>query len=252
MRRELKNDADIDAIAEFLNQLGRTVRYVVAFLLGETLVDLKDFKVRQGDARDLSTALSDVEVSPDVVVTSPPYATALPYLDTDRLSLCYLKLLPRQEHRATDYQMIGNREISETQRLGLWDLYLSRAETLPKEIRNLITEVDQAYGNTDVGFRRRNLPALLAKYFLDMQKVLTSINLIVNHGGHVFIVVGDNHTIAHERRIDIQTAKLIDILGESVGMQLVESIPMDMLTPRDIFKRNAVASEHIVHLQVCH
>jgi len=251
VRRELKSDADIDAIAEFLSQLGRTVRYIVAFLLEETRTDLRKFEVRQGDARDLRTTLAGLEEDPDAVITSPPYATALPYLDTDRLSLCYLKLLPRQKHRTTDYQMIGNREISEGQRLNLWDMYLSQEHKLPTEIRNLIAEVDQAYRNTDVGFRRRNLPTLLAKYFLDMQKVLQEINLIVNNGGHVFIVVGDNHTVAHGKRVDIHTAKLTGILGESVGMRLLESIPMDMLTPRDIFKRNAVASEHVVHMQVC-
>lgn len=251
VRREFKGDAEKDAVAEFLNQLGRTVCHVVAFLLEETHTDLRKFEVRQGDARSLRTTLAALEESPDAVITSPPYATALPYLDTDRLSLCYLKLLPRQKHRATDYQMIGNREISGSQRLNLWDMYLGQEHKLPTEIRNLIAEVDQAYRDTDVGFRRRNLPVLLAKYFLDMQQVLQEINLIVNNGGHVFIVVGDNHTVAHGRRIDIHTAKLTSILGESVGMQLLELIPMDMLTPRDIFKRNAVASEHIVHVQVC-
>lgn len=251
VRRELKDDEDVDAISVYLSRLGRTVRHVVTFLLGETQINLNRFEVLRGDARELRIALADLKESPDVVITSPPYATALPYLDTDRLSLSYLKLLPRQEHRTTDYQMIGNREISEKQRLNLWDIYMSQEQNLPLEIRNLITEVDQAYRNTDVGFRRKNLPALLAKYFLDMKKVLQEINQVVKNGGHVFIIVGDNHTVAHGRRIDIDTAKMIGLLGESIGMQLLESIPMDMLTPRGIFKRNSIASEHIVHARVC-
>lgn len=252
VRRESVDSTDLDTISVYLSQLNQTVRHVVAFLLGETQTNHNKFEILEGDARELATLLTDFKESPDVVITSPPYATALPYLDTDRLSLIYLKLLPRQEHRSTDYQMIGNREISENQRLNLWDIYIRQEQDLPLEIRDLISEVNEAYQNTDVGFRRKNLPTLLAKYFLDMKRVLQQINCVVKNSSNIFIVVGDNHTIAHGRRIDIHTANMISLLAESVGMHLLDSIPMDMLTPRDIFKKNSVASEYIVHAIACH
>ena len=248
VRREERPEANIDAIAEYLTRLDRTLRNVVAFLLEEGMRHDENFAVYNNDARQCAKVLGQQRV--DAVITSPPYATALPYLDTDRLSLCYLKLLERDKHRAADYEMIGNREISGGQRVSLWNTYLNRAPQLPAEVRHLVDEVDVAYRATDVGFRRKNLSTLLAKYFLDMQGVLSEINSIVNDGGHVFVVVGDNHTVAQGRRIDIQTARLIAVLGESVGMQVVELIPMEMLTPRDIFKKNSVGSEHIVHFRV--
>jgi len=251
IRRDPKNMEDIDTISVFLNQLSRTVRYVLAFLLGETPINLQAYQVIRGDARELANILANLQRHPDIVITSPPYATALPYLDTDRLSLVYLKLLTRHEHRKTDYQMIGNREISDSQRTNLWDVYLNQYQYLPQAIRDLIDDLDKTYRDIDVGFRRKNLPALLAKYFLDMKTVLRDINYAINDNGHVFIVVGNNHTVARGKRIEIRTAELIGSLGESIGMRLLELIPMEMLNPRDIFKKNSVTSEYIVHLQVC-
>ena len=71
----------------------------------------------------------------DAIINVPPYATALPYLDTDRLSLCYLGLLSRPEHRQRDQDMIGNREISEGQRQRTGSLS-EQEEKLPKSVSN--------------------------------------------------------------------------------------------------------------------
>ncbi|MBI4289677.1 MAG: hypothetical protein HY671_14770 [Chloroflexi bacterium] len=252
VRREVKPDANIDAIAEYLSQLGKTVRHVVAFLLEEGTTEYKKFEVICGDARDVAKVFESRVGKVDVVVTSPPYATALPYLDTDRLSLCYLGLLSRDAHRNADHQMIGNREITSTHKAKLWNEYLESKFTLPEEVRDLIDTVNDAYEKTNVGFRRKNLPALLSKYFCDMTDVLRGVNDLVKHDGHVFFVVGANHTMAHGKRINIETGKLMGLIGETVGLKLVESIPMDMLTPRDIFKKNSVASESIIHFQAQH
>ncbi|MBM3156910.1 MAG: hypothetical protein FJ004_06460 [Chloroflexi bacterium] len=252
VRREVKPDADIDVIAEYLAQLGKTVRHVVAFLLQEGNTGYENFEVMCADARDATKVFERRGRQIDAVITSPPYATALPYLDTDRLSLVYLGLLPREAHRMTDREMIGNREITSSSRARLWNEYLQSKQSLPREVGILIDAVNDAYENTNVGFRRKNLPALLGKYFSDMAKVLRGVNELVKDDGHIFFVVGDNHTMAHGKRINIETGKLTGLIGEAVGLKLIESIPMDMLTPRDIFKKNSVASESIIHFQAQH
>lgn len=249
VRREVKPGGDIDVVAAYLAQLGKTVGHVVGILLEEEHTQYKEFRVVHADARQVSKVFEAYRGRVGAVITSPPYATALPYLDTDRLSLCYLKLLPRDTHRAAEYQMIGNREITPTLRAKLWGQYLQSRSSLPREVCRLIDEVDDTYEMADVGFRRKNLPALLGKYFFDMTNVLQGVSELVKRDGHVFVVVGDNHTVADGKRISIETAKLIESIGETVGLKAVETIPMDMLTPRDIFKRNSVSSEHIVHFQ---
>src|SRR6266571_804321 len=47
----------------------------------------------------------------DAVITSPPYATALPYIDTQRLSLAFLGHATESELGGLERALIGNREI---------------------------------------------------------------------------------------------------------------------------------------------
>src|SRR5207248_3747042 len=125
----------------------------------------------------------------DVIITSPPYATALPYLDTDRLSLCFLGLLPRVQHRERDQAMIGNREITDRTRRDYWGAFKSTGNGLPRSVKKLISEIQTLNQSRDVGFRRRNLPSLLYKYFHDMRQVFVGMREILKPGASAFVVV---------------------------------------------------------------
>ena len=46
----------------------------------------------------------------DFAITSPPYATALPYIDTQRLSLVWLNLITAKEIRTLESDLIGSRD----------------------------------------------------------------------------------------------------------------------------------------------
>lgn len=170
----------------------------------------------------------------------------MPYLDTDRLSLCYLGLLPRPEHRTRDQLMIGNREVSEGLRRQYWERFLADATMLPERAQELIRRIETLNSGSSVGFRRRNLPALLAKYFFDMRDVIQGIFNALKSGNYAFVVVGNNHTIAGGHRVEIQTASLLKDIAKSLGFEVAESLSMDMLVSRDIFKKNAMASEEIL------
>jgi DNA modification methylase len=244
VRKDVRLDLEIDPKKEFLEEIGRSVRAVLAFLFQNGSLVSGDFDIREGDARNCSLAWGEGSV--DVVITSPPYATALPYLDTDRLSLCYLGLLPRPEHRNRDKAMIGNREVSEKIRRDYWELYLASKNRLPESVVALIDTVERLNDGTNVGFRRRNLPALLSKYFFDMKEVIQGMKLALKPGHCAFVVVGNNHTIAGGQRVEIQTAQLLQDIAASVGFEIAEPLQMDMLVSRDIFKGNAMASEEIL------
>lgn len=244
VRKELRPEADIDPIREFLEELGRSVRVVLAFLYHNRETKFGPFNIVEGDARDLATVWKKWKRKLDAIITSPPYATALPYLDTDRLSLCYLGLLPRPDHRRKDQHMIGNREITEKQRLTYWKIF--ETGKLPKSVSALIQKVDTLNSKIEVGFRRRNLPALLTKYFMDMQQVFEGMKAVLRPGRPAYVVVGNNHTIAGGERVEIDTASLLVDIAAVVGMKSERRIPMEMLVSRDIFKKNAVASEEIL------
>ena len=70
----------------------------------------------------------------DAAITSPPYATALPYVDTQRLSLCLLGLIPSSAIRTAERMLIGNREIANAERLAL-ESHLARNRCLPPRLR---------------------------------------------------------------------------------------------------------------------
>lgn len=249
VRKEIRPDADMDAIAEFVNELGRTVRTVLAFLYEEQTCEPGPTQVMDGDARALVTGnapLVHLKGKVRAIVTSPPYATALPYLDTDRLSLSYLGLLSRPDHRARDYDMIGNREVTESRRRAYWAEYQQHRNDLPKDVTTVIDRIHKLNESSQVGFRRRNLSALLARYFLDMRQVFQNMAALLKPGGPAFVVVGNNHTIAGGQHTDIETDQLLSSTGQSVGLTLEQAISMEMLVSRDIFKNNAVASETIL------
>jgi site-specific DNA-methyltransferase (cytosine-N4-specific) len=246
VRKELRPDVEIDPIREFLEEMGRSVRVVLAFLYQNKGTPIGSFEITEGDARDLASAWSQRKGKIDTIITSPPYATALPYLDTDRLSLCYLGLLSRPEHRQRDQDMIGNREISEGQRAMYWKLFESKKKKLPKSVSALVQKVSTLNSQIEVGFRRRNLPALLTKYFIDMQQVFEGMTTVLRPGSPAYVVIGNNHTIAGGERVEIETAGLLVDIASAVGMEFETRIPMEMLVSRDIFKNNAVASEEIL------
>ena len=249
VRKEMKVDTDLDAIREFLEELGRSVRIVLAFLYQNQKNKLGNYQIFEGSALDIPAHWKRFIGKIDVIITSPPYATALPYLDTDRLSLGYLGLLTRSKQANQNLEMIGNREITDSIRKKLWTSYNESKEILPSSIVKTVDLIEKLNKNSDVGFRRKNLSALLGKYFLDMQKVFEGMIITLKPGSHAYVVIGNNHTIAGNKRIEIDTTRLLSDLAEFVGFVPLENLPMEMLISRDIFRKNAVASEFILDLQ---
>jgi site-specific DNA-methyltransferase (cytosine-N4-specific) len=249
VRKEVRFDSDIDPIKEFLEELGRSVRLVVSLLLEKAFNKPGPHSISEGDARTPLKHVATLRSAVDLVITSPPYATALPYLDTDRLSLIYLQLLTRPNHRARDHEMIGNREISNRLKDSYWTRFHESKRTYPSRLVKLIEKIHRLNQDSGAGFRRKNLPSLLAKYFDDMRQVLTSFRSVLRDGASAFVVVGNNHTIAGGERVEIQTASLLQEVGESIGLKVAGAISMEMLVSRDIFKKNASASEYILHFK---
>jgi site-specific DNA-methyltransferase (cytosine-N4-specific) len=246
VRKEIQPDIKIDVTTEFLVELSRSARTILALLYENQGIKTGRAIIMEGNARHADQLLSHKLGAIDAIITSPPYATALPYLDTDRLSLCYLGLLPRPEHRQRDYQMIGNREVTDTQRQQHWQVYCQNRNKLPSDITAVIDLIDRLNREATVGFRRRNLAALLGRYFLDIRQVFEAFVKLLKPGAPAYVVVGNNHTIAGGQRVEIETDKLLAQLGESVGLRLEEMISMEMLMSRDVFKKNASSAETIL------
>jgi Putative RNA methylase family UPF0020 len=204
--------------------------------------------VREGNSVEVDRLFAEFRGRVDVVITSPPYATALPYLDTDRLSLVVLGLLGRKVHKEREAGMIGTREVSERERLAHWERYEQRKHELPGTVITLIDHVASFYhAESDaIGFRRRNLPALLGKYFVDMLDAMGSARALMRRGGRGYYVVGNNSTEIHGERVEIATDEFLFAIGEAAGWKQDEVINMELLPSRDIFKENRGSKEVIL------
>lgn len=202
--------------------------------------------IRNGNSVDVDSLFPEYANKIDLLITSPPYATALPYLDTDRLSLIALGLLPRKRHKDTEADMVGTREVSERGRREAWSAYEKRRGELPGEISGLIDCIAERNHGDGVGFRRRNLPALLGKYFLDMLDAMRSSRALMKPGAHGYYVVGNNSTTVDGEKIEIPTDRFLFSLGEAAGWTCREQLPMELLVSRDIFRENRGSSETIL------
>ena len=249
VRKEVRSDIEIDAIREYLNELGRSVRLVLALMHQINRNNLGHHTIEIGDARTIDKQWANYQGAVDAIITSPPYASALPYLDTDRLSLCLLGLMQKRDLRRAEGHMIGNREITESMRQQLEAMFEQRDAEMPRSVIRVVTSIHRLNSKGDIGFRRRNTAALLGKYFVDMKEVLSGLRHLLTRKGSLFLVIGNNHTIAGGTRVDIPTADLLHDIAEASGFQLTERIPMEMLVSRNIFKKNAVASETILRFK---
>ena len=246
VRREIRTDIAIDVLAEFLDELNRSVKTILALLYENQASEVGNAQIVQGNTQFADRLFPDLVGQVDTIITSPPYATALPYLDTDRLSLYYLNLLPRSKHRRLDYDMIGNREVTNSIRKLYWEEYQNNRFKLTNDIVSTIDLIHNLNSSSDAGFRRLNLPSLLSRYFFDMKQVFETFTKLLRPGASAYVVVGNNHTIAGGQRIEIETDKLLGQLGEAVGLKLEEQVSMEMLVSRDIFKKNAGNGETIL------
>lgn len=204
------------------------------------------FEVHLGDARAISQTLGSYRGKVDAVITSPPYATALPYLDTDRLSLVALKLLDWRSVRRAESEMIGTREVTQSARKALWKDYLARKGELPVELTGLIDFLQDGHSVAEAGFRRRNLPSLLWGYFSSMKTVLKEIHKLLRRGGMAYFVVGNNSTVVQGLRVEIPTDGFLSAIATDVGFTVKEPLNMELLVSRDIFRHNRGSREQLI------
>ena len=247
VRKEVKPYDQGTAIARFNEEAHEQLDRIYPYLCALPQPSVRpSLTIRHGNAVNVAEIFPEQYGKVDLLVTSPPYATALPYLDTDRLSLIALGLLPRNQHKGTESMMVGTREVTERQRREAWEHYLGRKNELPECVAGLIDQIAEHNHGDNVGFRRRNLPALLGRYFLDMLVAMRSAHSLMAAGAHGYYVVGNNSTVVDGQKIEIPTNEFLFEIGAAAGWHPDEMIPMELLASRDIFKENRGSAETIL------
>lgn len=223
-----------------------TVRSLRAFQMTEGLI-VPEALAHCADIRQPNSFLPQDAF--DFAVTSPPYATALPYIDTQRLSLVWLDLVPAHEIRALEGTLIGSREFGTKGKQGGWqDLLLNNQFALPGEVASFCQQLYQRL-DADDGFRKKALPQLLYRYFYDMRRMFAKVQQSLKPGAHFALIVGHNHTTIGGVRTDIDTPAMLGPVGASEGLKLAESMPLEAYQRYGLHMNNAVQKESLLIFQ---
>ncbi|MGD0857024.1 MAG: DNA methyltransferase [Dehalococcoidia bacterium] len=186
----------------------------------------------------------------DCAITSPPYATALPYIDTQRLSLCLLGLLESGEIAKVDRSMVGTRELTERNRKDIETKIRETDENgLPQSVLNLCSKMLRLAALPDNGFRRRNMPALIHTYFTDMAQVMGNVQSVLKPGGIFALVIGRNKTVLGNESVIIDTPQLLVDTALKGGWDIQEIIELDTYQRYDMHQRNSIRTEQLVLLR---
>lgn len=200
-----------------------------------------EFDIRNAD-------VSQLEEQFDAAITSPPYATALPYIDTQRISLVWLGLCSANEILPLESSLIGSREFCKLQKSEWNNLMQSNSISLPTEIYNLIIEMQNTLSESD-GFRKKAVPLLLYRYFSDMKSMFNNLSLIIKKDGYYCLIVGHNKSTISGKTFNVDTPKLLSILAENCGWNVCELIPLQTYKRYGLNVNNSINHETLIILK---
>ena len=237
-----------------------TTSFLDAFLYAgeQALARLRDAQSQLDDSKLLpgmavvcdATNLASREIpgSFDAAITSPPYAMALPYIDTQRLSLVWLELLDAGHIRELEANLVGSREIRGDARRRVLGDRKTNAAALPAWEADFCATLQEAIGPGD-GFRRKAVPNLLYRYFAAMQDSFAEIRKVMQPGAPFGLIVGHNHTVLGGVRFDIDTPAHLASLADNAGWHVEEIMPLQSYQRYGYHMNNAISSESLVILR---
>jgi site-specific DNA-methyltransferase (cytosine-N4-specific) len=184
-----------------------------------------------------------------LIVTSPPYATALPYIDTDRLSIILLGLASPKEIRTLEQDLFGSREWNKSQSRLWHEAMLRNDNSLPEPVTELLSRIAARNTAEGAGFRRAAVPGLLYRYFSAMRRSFEAWASLQRPGERAVLIVGRNRTGPPEDRQIIDTPQLLTAVAGSAGYSLVVRRPFETWPRYGLHADNAVRGEDAIVLE---
>lgn len=190
---------------------------------------------------------STLKESFDVAITSPPYATALPYIDTQRLSLVWLGLSPAKQINGLEETLIGSREFRKSVQKQWIERMRLNADSLPETISQFCNQLQSSLGASD-GFRRQAVPPLLYRYFVDMKLMFINVNKLLKKGSKFCLVVGHNQTTIGGVKHSFDTPTMLVEVALSIGWKLQELTQLQAYQRYSLHSQNAINEESLIVL----
>jgi site-specific DNA-methyltransferase (cytosine-N4-specific) len=145
--------------------------------------------------------------------------------------------------------MIGNREITEKERLGLEKELHDNLANLPEAVIAFCRKLHRLADHQSHGFRRLNVPALVYKYLGDMSSMFESVREVVKPGGYYGLLVGPNTTTLRGEEVAIDTPELLAEIAASRRWEVLETIPFETYHRYDVHQNNSIRAEVLILLR---
>lgn len=199
------------------------------------------------DSRELSALPSG---NFTLAITSPPYANALPYMETDRLPATLLDFFDKKSYLDYLGSEIGNREINSSERTKIEAEFLSDSDNpnLSENCKKLISELIKK--NTHLpktNFRRRDHAAVLFKYYSDINEVFGQVYRLLAPKGIFIVVIGNNKLRAGEKWLDVESDKYFIEMAEKTGFKLEATFKKELQGTTNFFSK--IKTESILVLR---
>jgi DNA modification methylase len=185
----------------------------------------------------------------DLVLTSPPYATALPYIDTDRLSLLLLFGMRSASRRPVEHSLIGSREIAVGERRDMESTIEAGVEQLPEQVGDYLIDLHSRVQVADVGFRRKNMPALILRFLLDMDRVIVNCTTVMKNRAEMMMVIGDNRMKVGDDYERVPTTDLVQAIAVRRGLALQERLSITVTKEGLLNNKHAITENVVLKLR---
>ena len=198
------------------------------------------------DIKSKASALEKLQF--DAAITSPPYATALPYIDTQRLSLVWLKLCSPSNISKLESTLIGSRDMYNGEKQ-IWKKAITQnSEQLTSSVMDIIMDMQSSIMNTD-GFRKQAVPTLLYRYFADMKQMFINMKKHVKENGGFALVVGHNKSTLGGKVFNIDTPRLLANVAENCEWIVEEKFPLQTYKRYGLNSKNSINCETLLILR---
>ncbi|MDI6905243.1 MAG: hypothetical protein QMD13_07140 [Candidatus Bathyarchaeia archaeon] len=175
----------------------------------------------------------------DAIITSPPYGTAIDYLNEHVYALYALDLT--KDHLKLDEEHIGSPRV-QARMVGN---IISKSDdflTLPTSAQSVLMRM--------VKFGRKVKAAALYKYFVDMFQAFRQMHNVLAPDKFLVMIIGKEQTIklgAENGIIDL--GAIMEEMGKSVGLMHLHSIDIGL---RKASERGAIPTEHVIFFKKAH
>ena len=194
---EAEGKINKDAKKSFINAIKKRTKYFIDY---QNLSDT-NIKIINGDS--VNDKFTKYKNSVDLFVTNPPYISSVRYIETMKLEMYWLEYLKNQaEYSSLAKIMVGNDKVAKKD---IDDKLLTPYPEINEKIQEL-REIDSknAY--------------IVAKYFIDMEKVIKNMHLMLKDKGKVVVKISESKV----KKIKIDTGKFLTLIAENNGFKLVD------------------------------